>query len=261
MLVSQADSNPFAALQSSEADLLDSLPKGSGITDANVLVDPESASILGDESADPDCLPLPDKEANLLDSLHEGSGNSDINLLVELESTSILGDESADPDCLPLPNKEVEPLDEFPFDFESARLAGGSRIQRPSSSEPPLPIVTNLEEVPIGPSSTSISATPRSSCTARWVRVASPSHPVNLPHTQGVPMFRVVSKLRLLKERLKEINHNMGNVSKGVSRTRQALVDFQKNGPSIVPHLGTNVEDTLIADYRRALRLELDLLQ
>ncbi|GMH29116.1 hypothetical protein Nepgr_030959 [Nepenthes gracilis] len=151
------DSNPFAALQSSEADLLDSIPEESGITDANLHVEPESASILGDKSTDPACLPLPDKGADLLDSLHEGSGNSDANLLVELESTSFLGDKLADPDCLPLPNKEVEPLDEFPLDIESAGLAGGSRIHRPSSCEPPLPIVTNLEEVPIGPSSISVS--------------------------------------------------------------------------------------------------------
>ncbi|GMH00853.1 hypothetical protein Nepgr_002692 [Nepenthes gracilis] len=134
------DSNSFAALQSSEADLLDSLP--------------------------------------------ERSGNSDINLLVEPEPNSNLGDELADPECLPLPDKEVETLDELPLDIETAGLAGGSRIQGPSSCEPPLPKVANLVEVPPGPSSTSVSAAPRSSCMARRMLVDSPSHPVNLPLAQ-----------------------------------------------------------------------------
>ncbi|GMH00828.1 hypothetical protein Nepgr_002667 [Nepenthes gracilis] len=129
---------------------------------------------------------LQSSEADLLDSLPERSGNSDVNLLIEPEPTSILGDELADLDCLALPDKEVETLDELPLDIETAGLAGGSRIQGPSPCEPPLPKVANLVEVPPGPSSTSVSAAPRSSHMARWVPVDSPSHPVNLPLAQGV---------------------------------------------------------------------------
>ncbi|GMH04877.1 hypothetical protein Nepgr_006717 [Nepenthes gracilis] len=59
-------SNSFTVLQSSEADLLDSPPERSGTSDVNLLVRPELSSLLGDESAEPDCLPLPDKEVEPL---------------------------------------------------------------------------------------------------------------------------------------------------------------------------------------------------
>ncbi|GMH12922.1 hypothetical protein Nepgr_014763 [Nepenthes gracilis] len=57
------DSNSFAALQSSEADFLHTLSEGSGITDVNLLAELAPVSNLGDETDDPECLPLPDKEA------------------------------------------------------------------------------------------------------------------------------------------------------------------------------------------------------
>ncbi|GMH14558.1 hypothetical protein Nepgr_016399 [Nepenthes gracilis] len=124
-------------------------------------------------------------EADLLHSLPERSGKMDVNLLAELDPDSNLGDESADLECLPLPDKEAEPLGEFPMDIETAGLAGGSRIRGLSSCEPPLPKDAHLVEVPLGPSSTSSSAAPRSSrMMARRVLVDSPSHPVNLPHAQ-----------------------------------------------------------------------------
>ncbi|GMH31849.1 hypothetical protein Nepgr_033693 [Nepenthes gracilis] len=68
-------------------------------------------------------------------------------------------------------------------------------------------------------------------------------------------MFRVVSKLRLVKERIKELNRNMGSISEGVSHTRLALEEYQKNGPFAVPHPGINEEESLLADYRRALEI------
>ncbi|GMH02228.1 hypothetical protein Nepgr_004067 [Nepenthes gracilis] len=56
---SAQDSNSFAALQSSEADLLDSLPERSGKSDVNLLVEPEPTSNLGVESRDHLLVSLP----------------------------------------------------------------------------------------------------------------------------------------------------------------------------------------------------------
>ncbi|GMH31715.1 hypothetical protein Nepgr_033559 [Nepenthes gracilis] len=70
-------------------------------------------------------------------------------------------------------------------------------------------------------------------------------------------MFQIVSKLRLLKDLLKELNRNMGNVFEEVARARSQLEDFQRNGPPVGDRLVALDEDRLKADYRRALRTEI----
>ncbi|GMH30758.1 hypothetical protein Nepgr_032601 [Nepenthes gracilis] len=76
---------------------------------------------------------------------------------------------------------------------------------------------------------------------------------------KGVPMFQIVSKPRLLKDLLKEINRNMGNVFEEVARARSQLEDFQRNGPPVGDRLVALDEDRLKADYRRALRMDRDV--
>ncbi|GMH16941.1 hypothetical protein Nepgr_018782 [Nepenthes gracilis] len=132
-----------------------------------------------------------------------------------------------------------------------------SDLERESRGESP------LKNDGAGPSTTSNPSVTRSSrLTARRVpttlnEAGSSSHAECLPpvlgEKDGVPMFRVVSKLRLVKERIKELNRNMGCISEGVSRMRLALKEYQKNGPFAVPHLGINKEESLLVDYQGCL--------
>ncbi|GMH31920.1 hypothetical protein Nepgr_033764 [Nepenthes gracilis] len=63
-------------------------------------------------------------------------------------------------------------------------------------------------------------------------------------------MFRVVSKLRLVKEKVKDLNRSLGNVSEAVARSREALEDFQRNAPYVVPPPGVYEEEHLLSDPR-----------
>ncbi|GMH02155.1 hypothetical protein Nepgr_003994 [Nepenthes gracilis] len=125
------DSSSFAALQSSEADLLDSLPERSGNTDVNLLVGPEPSSILGDESADPECLPLPDKEVEPL-----GESPLDIETARLEGGSRILGPSSCEPPLSKVANLvEVPPSPSSTSVFvapRSSRMARWVLVESPS---------------------------------------------------------------------------------------------------------------------------------
>ncbi|GMH24799.1 hypothetical protein Nepgr_026642 [Nepenthes gracilis] len=57
-------------------------------------------------------------------------------------------------------------------------------------------------------------------------------------------MFQIVSKLRLLKDLLKELNRNMGNVFEEVARARSQLEDFREDRSSVGTHLVALQEDS-----------------
>ncbi|GMH06229.1 hypothetical protein Nepgr_008069 [Nepenthes gracilis] len=67
-------------------------------------------------------------------------------------------------------------------------------------------------------------------------------------------MFQIVSKLWLIKERMKVLNRNMDNVSEEVSRTRKALEDYQKNSLLSAHQPLVNEDENFKVAYRRALR-------
>ncbi|GMH31874.1 hypothetical protein Nepgr_033718 [Nepenthes gracilis] len=60
----------------------------------------------------------------------------------------------------------------------------------------------------------------------------------------GVPMFQIVSKLRLLKDFFERVKRNMGNVFEEVARARSQLEDFRRNGPLLATAMALN-EDRL----------------
>ncbi|GMH29450.1 hypothetical protein Nepgr_031293 [Nepenthes gracilis] len=97
------------------------------------------------------------------ESMEEGSGKKDVSLFAKPDQGSNLGDEEADLECLPPSDKELEPQGEFPLEIEAPGHVGCSRVKGLSTCNPPLPEDVHLVEVPLGPSSTSISAAPRSS--------------------------------------------------------------------------------------------------
>ncbi|GMH14040.1 hypothetical protein Nepgr_015881 [Nepenthes gracilis] len=112
--------NCFASLQSSEADLLDSPPERSGITDDNLLVGLEPSSLLGDESADPECLPLPDKEVEPL-------GES----LLVIEAAGLEGEcKSHGPASCEPPLPKHDTLVEVPPGPSSSSVSVGPRCSR-----------------------------------------------------------------------------------------------------------------------------------
>ncbi|GMH01969.1 hypothetical protein Nepgr_003808 [Nepenthes gracilis] len=89
------ESNSFAALQSPEANILQTLSEGSEKKDVSSLAEPAQGSNLSDMAADLECLPLSDKELE-----PQGEIPLDIEALGLAGCSSIQGLSTSDP---PLP--------------------------------------------------------------------------------------------------------------------------------------------------------------
>ncbi|GMH03479.1 hypothetical protein Nepgr_005318 [Nepenthes gracilis] len=127
-----------------------------------------------------------------------------------------------------LQNPEDSILPEEPQGFPPPDTDSSISDKNYPDCDPSIPDEVKLVEIHPGPSSTNISTATRSSRTAKRVLIEVPLVPMekDVGPPSGVPMFHFVSKLRILKGKMKELNRNLGNVHEEVACARASLEDF-----------------------------------